>query len=230
MEIKDLINLSAESTSSYHILLKKLIAEHANWDNLKDVRLVSIKLIAEQLQSYHIMHNLIRESFKEMSLWENQDYSQISKEKFLEDRLYFLTGHLKEGVLYGIFVHFEHFIRIIGEYIGISNQSINALTKTIIDVLNIDDKYKSLVDIFTYTRNTMHYLGIHKKPTTVINYENKDYQFTQDHALEFLDDQTLHFIFIEISKLMEAIIYSQEISTPNLIEHSVANMKFIYED
>lgn len=228
-ELKEFINLSADSIRHYSSLLKELIKDYPTWHPNDDARIVPIKFIIEDFQSYHILLNLLNEQFTNITIWDFQKYENTTKEAFLSDRLYFILGDLKSNLLISIFMQFEHFIRIVGHHFNLNNPSINALSKEVIDLAGIDVKYKNLVDLFTYLRNVIHFGGHHTKNSITVNYEGKDYEFKKGAPIDFLDDETLHYILQQVGLLMNDIIRAQIVSQESVIQHTFADIEFIYE-
>ncbi len=209
---------------------EKIISIQESYPDLNentDVRLVSLKLTMESIQTNIILFHCIGASFKDLNLWEYQDFrDEDHKEKFLNDRLYFISGDLREGVFTNTFLRFENFMKIIASSLDIRGESINRLSKDIIDSSGVEDDYKNLIDLFTYLRNTLHTGGFHNRDNVTITYKDKDYEFVKNSPNTFYNDQFLEILIKEVTDLMVEIINSEKIKTKDFIEHNYSKLIF----
>lgn len=225
---KELITLYSEIRFEYGDLLTEL--RKKGWDEDRDTRIVSLKLMIEPVQSVIILLHLIDEHFGDISLWKLQKFSsQEQKNEFLNNRLSFIINELREGLFVNVFIRFENFIKIISRSLGLTGEKINALSKSLIDELNLDVEYKEFINLITYSRNTMHTEGFHTQRDIVVHYKGVDYQFTQNQPLLFYNEDTLKFMLIEIGKLLADIVNSPKVNSQNYIGHSYENLIHDYE-
>lgn len=226
--VKELIKLYSEIRFEYSDLLTEL--RKNGWDEDKDTRIVSLKLMIEPIQSVIILLYLIDEHFGDISLWELQKFSsQEQKNDFLNNRLSFIINELREGLFVNVFIRFENFIKIISRALGLPGEKINALSKSLVDELNLNVDYKEFINLITYSRNTMHTEGFHTQRDTLVNYKGVDYQFTQNQPLLFYNEDTLKFILVEIRKLLQDIVNSPKVKSQDYIAHSYENLIHDYE-
>ena len=227
--IKELIKLYTDVRFQYSDLLKNLQSEN-NWNENKDTRIVSLKLMIEPIQSTIILLHLIDEHFGDISLWELQKFqNQAQKDEFLNNRLYFIINELRENLFINIFIRFENFVKLISNSIELNGNRINKLSKDLIDKLKLNQEYKELINLFTYIRNTMHTEGFHTKPNVTISFKGTDYDFVQNQPIVFYNIDFLCEILTEIKELIREIIEKDEIKNQDKIGHSYENLTFEYE-
>jgi len=227
--IKELIKLYSGLRFEFGDLLKKLQTENS-WSEIKDTRLVSLKLMIEPIQSKIILLHLMDEHFGDISLWELQKFqSQEQKNDFLNNRLYFIIIELRESLFINIFIRFENFVKLIAKSVGLNGDRINNLSKNLINKLNLNQEYKELINLFTYIRNLMHTEGFHTKPDITITYKGIDYEFFQNQPVTFYDVEFLCEMLTEIKNLISEIIESNDIKGKAEIGHTYENLTFDYE-
>lgn len=227
--VKELIKLYSEIRFEFSDLIKEL--QKNGWDEIKDTRIVSLKLMTEPIQTVIILLYLIDEHFGDISLWELQKFSnQKEKDNFLNNRLSFIVNELREGLFVNIFIRFENFVKIISKSLCLSGDRINFLSKSLINELNLNTDYKELINLITYSRNTMHTEGFHTKPDDIIPYKGVDYEFKQNKPLLFYNEDTLKLMIIEIKNLMADIIKSPKVNSQSYIGHSYENLIHDYEE
>ncbi|MDQ7960391.1 MULTISPECIES: hypothetical protein [Flavobacterium] len=228
--IDEIINPYIEIQQHYSKILKSINKDFKNLDKDKDTRIVSLKLIIEACQTNIILLNLVKENFGNLKLWDNHHFeNNEERDKFLNDRLYFILGDLRESLFINIFLRFESFIKIISKSIGITGERINTVCKDLIDNTNVNTDYKNLIDLFTYSRNTIHTEGFHSRKTITVTYKGKSFEFKKDEPLLFYDIDFLAFMLSEIGNFIKDVIYSKTISKNLFIEHTYANLNFEYE-
>lgn len=204
-----------------------IIEENPEIDGNSDVRLVSMKLTMEVVQTNILVFYCIRDSFKNLEIWEYQEFeNEAKKQEFLNDRLYFISGDLRENVFSNTFLRFENFIKIIANSLNIPGERINKLSKDLIEHLDIADDYKNLIDLFTYLRNTVHTAGFHNRDNVTVNYKGVDYEFVKDSPTIFYNNDFLELLVKEVTDLMKLIIDSEEIKEKDTIEHNYSNLVF----
>ncbi|MDO6601045.1 hypothetical protein [Tenacibaculum sp. 1_MG-2023] len=227
--VKELIKIYSGLRFEFSDLLKKLLEEN-NWDENKDTRIVSLKLMIEPIQSKIILLHLIDEHFGDISLWNLQKFqNQQQKNDFLNNRLYFIINELRESLFINIFIRFENFIKLTASSVETNGNRINQLSKDLIDRLGLNQDYKELINLFTYIRNTMHTEGFHTKPDVTISYNGAAYDFYQNKPVTFYDVDFLCEMLTEIKKLIGEIIESNDIKSKSTIGHSYENLTFEYE-
>lgn len=227
--VKELITLYTDIRFEFGDLLTEL--QKNGWDEDKDTRIVSLKLMIEPIQSVIILLYLIDEHFGDISLWELQKFAnQKQKNDFLNNRLSFIVNELREGLFVNVFIRFENFIKIISKSLNISGDKINALSKKLIDELNLNSDYKELINLVTYSRNTMHTEGFHTQTDKTITYNGIDYPFTQNQPLLFYNEETLKLILTETKKLIAEIIKNPKVKSQYYIGHSYENLIHNYEE
>ncbi|MEA9412596.1 hypothetical protein [Flavobacterium sp. PL02] len=226
---KELIKLYTGIRFEFGDLLTEL--QKNGWDEEKDTRIISLKLMIEPVQSIIILLYLIDEHFGDISLWELQKFTnQTQKNDFINNRLTFIVNELREGLFVNVFIRFENFIKIISKSLGLSGDKINALSKKIINELNLNFDYKELINLVTYSRNTMHTEGFHTQDDKAISYKGIDYQFKQNQPLLFYNEDTLKLMLVETKNLIADIIESPKVKSQNYIGHSYENLIHNYED
>jgi hypothetical protein len=114
--------------------------------------------------------------------------------------------------------------------ININVPSINTLTKQLIDEIGIDAELKNLIDLINYTRNTIHYGGIHTKNDTIISYKGIDYNFKKGEHIGFFYDEFLHLLLDETASFIKQVCESPRIKSINEILHSYSNFTWVHED
>lgn len=228
--IDEIINNYTSIRNHYSKVMKKTNENFAQLDQNKDTRIVSLKFIVEPTQTNIILLHLIKDNFGTLSLWDNQTFANNDERNdFINNRLYFIQGDLREGLFINVFLRFESFMKIIASSIGINGERINSVCKAVIDNTAINPEYKNLIDLFTYSRNTIHSEGFHTKNSVTVTYKESSFDFVKDSPLLFYNLDFLTFMLIEIGNLMEDIINCELIAKKQLIEHSYANLTFEYE-
>lgn len=227
--IGEIIEMHQGTHKAFGNLLKKIKIENPCWNDMSDARIISVKLINENLQTNIILLNLIKENFSNLGIWKFQDFSNTSKTDFLNNRLHFVLGDLKSLLLVKVFMNYEHFIRLIANRKGLKSDSINDLSKNIVSILKLNGDYENLIDILTYSRNTVHFGGIHTKIDKSVTYKSKTYNFIKDEHLSFFDDDTFHYFLQEIGRFFFDIINSDDIKKESEIIHTYSGFKFTYE-
>jgi hypothetical protein len=227
--LKELIELYSGLRFEFGDLLKKLQTENS-WNEIKDTRLVSLKLMIEPIQSKIILLHLMDEHFGDISLWELQNFqSQDQKNDFLNNRLYFIINELRESLFINVFIRFENFIKLTAKSVGLNGDRINSLSKDLIDKLNLNQEYKELINLFTYIRNLMHTEGFHTKPDKTITYKGTDYEFIPNQPVIFYNVDFLCEMLTEIKNLISEIIESNDIKSQTEIGHTYEDLTFDYE-
>jgi hypothetical protein len=227
--VKELITLYTDIHFEFRNLFTELIKN--GWDEEKDSRIVSLKLMIEPIQSVIILLHLIDEHFGDISLWELQKFTnQTQKNNYINNRLFFIVNELREGLFVNMFIRFENFIKIISKSLGLSGEKINALSKKLIDELNLNIDFKELINLVTYSRNTMHTEGFHTQDNKTIHYKGIDYQFIQNQPLLFYNEDTLKLMLVETKNLIADIIESPKVKSQNYISHSYENLIHNYEE
>ena len=230
LSIDEMIDNYLIIKNHFSAIKKKTLEGFSGIDQNKDTRIVSLKFIIESIQTNIILLHLIKENFEALPLWDNHNFeNNDERNEFLNNRLYFILGDLREGLFSNVFLRFESFIRIIGSRIGIKGERINTICKSAIDNTGVNSEYKNLIDLFTYTRNTIHSEGIHTRDTVTITFKGSSFDFMKDSPLLFYDLGFLTFMLNEVGNLMEDIINSRVVSVNPLIEHSYANLAFEYD-
>lgn len=230
MSIDEVIGIYSDLQQHFSITLKATNESFKELDQNKDTRIVSLKFIIESCQTNIILLHLIKENFGTIKLWENYKFANTEeRNNFLNDRLYFILGDLREGLFINIFLRFESFMKIIASSIEINGERINTVCKSIIDNTGVSPDYKNLIDLFTYSRNTIHSEGFHTRNTTTIIYKEKSFEFIKNAPLLFYEIDFLAFMLTEIGNLMRDIIHSEVIAEKVHIEHAYANLTFEYE-
>ena len=228
--IDEIIETYSSIRNHFSAVMEKTLGNFAELDQNKDTRIVSLKFIVEPIQTNIILLHLIKENFGTLPLWDNQTFeNNDQRNEFLNNRLYFILGDLREGLFVNVFLRFESFMKIIASSIGIDGERINTVCKAVIDNTGVNPEYKSLVDLFTYSRNTIHSEGFHTRNSVTVNYKERSFDFVQDSPLLFYDLDFLAFILVEVGSLMEDIINCHIIAEKPIVEHSYANLTFEYE-
>jgi len=228
--IKELTELYSNLKSEYKDLLDSLLEN--DWNQVKDTRIVTINFIFKHIQNTEVLLDLIDEHFENLSLWESQEWgNQPQKDEVLRKILNPILLDIKCGLFINAFIRFENFIKIISNSIGLAcKNKINPDSKKLIDELGISTDYKELIDIFTYSRNTMHTEGFHTWSKKERNYKGKNYLFEQNQPILFFDDNFVCHILIEIKSLIEDIISSDKVSSQSYIPHTYKDLIFEYEE
>lgn len=225
--LEEVINLYSRIKEDIGAKINSTTEKYPDLNETKDVRLVSLKLIMEAVQTNIILFHCIGDSFKDLDLWNYQDFKdEAHKQEFLNNRLYFISGDLREGVFTTTFLRFENFIKIIAGVLNIRGERINKLSKDVIDHLGIKEEYKNLIDLFTYLRNTVHTEGIHNRDSINISYKNNNYDFIKDSPTTFYNYTFLEILIREVTDLMNLIIDSEEIKAKDSIPHNYSNILF----
>jgi hypothetical protein len=207
------------------------IVQSYGYDENKDCRTVFFKLTSQSTQTNVILFHLIGEHFGDIKLWDNQNFTnEDEKQNFLRNQLDFIVSDLRESLFINIFLRFENFIKLIGKSQNINGDKLNKLSKDLIDKLGLDSQYKSLIDLLTYIRNTIHTEGFHTRDSTTISYKGKDFELKKDQPVTFYNEDFLHFLIIEINELVLAIINSTDVKSISLIEHTYVGLTHTYED
>jgi len=228
--IDKIIDTYSNIQNHYSVVMEKTLTNFAELDQNKDSRIVSLKFIVEPIQTNIILLHLIKDNFGTLPLWDYQTFkSNDERDEFLNNRLYFILGDLREGLFVNVFLRFENFMKIIASSIGIDGERINTVSKAVIDSTGINPEYKSLIDLFTYSRNTIHSEGLHTRDTVTVTYKERSFDFVKDSPLLFYDLDFLAFMLMEIGNLMEDIINCDLIARKPSIAHSYANLTFEYE-
>ncbi|MDP1814110.1 MAG: hypothetical protein Q8K92_06640 [Leadbetterella sp.] len=231
IELEDLIQITGDSLNFAIAKFKKNKEFFPILDENKDLRLLILKSLIQRidvtLMSYNLMFDdSLIQALKRM--WPNIKLeNQIDKEKFLFDKSRALTGNYKSSLFINVFLEFEHFIRIIGKTIdpnSSNEQSINKYSKNIIDTLVIDSSYKSLIDLLTYSRNTIHSGGFQTREVSPIEYKGVQYNLIKGHHVHFFDDHFLHLIIKELIELIDLIIHTPVIESIPYIPHTYADL------
>lgn len=189
--------------------------------NKDDVREMFYKSVIATIQTNVIFSHLLNEGYDSLSLLKSN--SKDEKTKLLT----VIFADLKGNLFFNIFLRFENFIRIIAENQGITDASINRLSKDLIRHLKLNNDYKKLIDIFTYIRNTMHTEGFHSNKDVSITYKDKTYNFKQNKPISFMDNDFITYLFTEVNQLVVDIIEANEIKSISNIPHNISG--FIYE-
>jgi hypothetical protein len=227
--VKELIELYTDIRFEFSDLLKEV--EKNNWNGESDTRIVSLKLMIEPIQSIIILLHLINEHFGDISLWKLQKFAnQEQKNEFINNRLSSIVNELREGLFINIFIRFENFIKIISKSLSISGDKINALSNELIDDLGINTEYKELINLLTFSRNTMHTEGFHTRSDKTIHYKGIDYEFKQNQPLLFYNEETLKLMLIEAKNFIADIIENPKVKSQQNVGHSYENIIHQYEE
>jgi hypothetical protein len=227
VSIDELISIHKATLSVFQSAFETLKTSFPHWENNSDCRLITINLIKESLQSCIITLSLIKDGFEKLSIWGTLSFSsEDEKRTFLTNRLYFLVLDMQTSLFVNVFVRYEHFIRLIGQELSLHSNSINELSKKVRSRLNLELDFDNLIDIFAFSRNTVHFGGVHTKSSVTINYNMSDYNFIQNEHLAFFDDNTFHFLLTEISKFISKIVNADEISAKTKINHIYSDFTF----
>lgn len=225
--IKEVIDLYSRTQQDIGVKIKTIKKTYPKIDENKDARLVTLKLMMEAVQSNIVLMHCIKKAFKELKLWENQNLeTDEEKQEFLNNRLYFISGDLREGLFLTSFMRFENFIRIIALDLNIAGERINKLSKDVIEDLNLNDDYKNLIDLFTYLRNTVHTGGFHSRNNVTVNYKQTNYEFIKNSPTTFYNDEFLEFLIKELTNLIEDITNSDKIKEKNSLPHNYSVITF----
>jgi hypothetical protein len=228
--IDEVIDTYSSIRNHFSTIMEKTLANFAGLDQNKDTRVVSLKLIVEPVQTNIILLHLIKDNFGTLPIWDNQPFkNNDERNEFLNNRLYFILGDLREGLFINVFLRFESFMKIVAASIGINGERINTVCKAVIDNTGVNPDFKNLIDLFTYSRNTIHSEGFHTRNTVTVTFKGRSFDFVKDSPLLFYDLDFLAFMLMEVGNLMEEIINSGIISGEPLVEHSYANLTFEYE-
>ena len=178
-----------------------------------------------------ILFHLIGEYFGDIKLWKLQKFAnKEDKENFLRNQLDFIVSDLRENLFVNTFLRFENFIKLIAKSQGINGDKLNKLTKDLIDKLVLDHKYKDLIDLITYIRNTIHTEGFHTKPDVTISYKGQNFELKQNQPVTFYNEDFLHYLISEINEFVMAIINTNEVRSITLIEHTYVGLNHIYDE
>lgn len=227
--IDQLIDLHTKSQKKMIQLYKTLIGY--GWNETIDARIIPVKLIFAGIESKLIILLLIKENFTESCFWDSFNLDKPEeKEKMMNDKLYFIQGDLKGELYIKLCMQLEHFIRMVAESLNINVHKINALTKQFIKEIGIDIEFKNLINLINYTRNTIHYGGIHTQNDITVSYKGKDYNFKKGEHISFFYDEFLHFLIDETASFIEQVCASQKIKSITEIRHSYSTFTWINED
>lgn len=201
------------------------------YDENKDCRMVFYKLAIQAAQTNVILFHLIGEHFGDIELWKFQKFaSEEEKQNFLGNQLYFILSDLRENLFVNFFLRFENFIKLIAKSQGVHGEKLNKLTKDIIDKLALDSQYKSLIDLVTYIRNTIHTEGFHTKPDVTISFKGEKFELKQNQPVTFYNLDFLHYLISELNELVMAIIDAKDVKYIPFIQHTSVGLKHIYDD
>ncbi len=228
--IDEVIDIYSDVQKHFTKILKLTKTDYENLNENKDTRIVSLKLIIESVQTNIILLHSVKENFGELKLWNNHQFETIDQRNaFINDRLYFIMGDLRESLFINTFLRFESFMKIIALSLGINGERINTVCKSVIEKLNLNPDYNNLIDLFTYSRNTIHSEGFHTRDNIIIVYKENSFEFKKNEPLLFYNLDFLAFMIIEIGNLMANIINTEEIVVKDVLEHTYSNISFEYE-
>lgn len=211
--------------------IKKI--QNTGYDKTKDARILYFTFVKETLNNYFLSH-LLRDDINE-SWWSGKRLPLPGEdiEVFLKNRRYTFINAAKDITFLTFFSYTEHFLRLIA--IAIAQQlssteraetKINKIGKTICKKLVPNNNYDKLWDIMCYTRNTLHFGGIHTYPNQSIEYKGKTFVFEQNKSINFLISENFAFLLTECLDFMNAITLANDIKSISLIEHTYANIQF----
>lgn len=228
--IDEVIGIYSDIQRHLGVLLKSTRTEFKKLDENKDTRIVTLKFMIEAVQTNIILLHSVRQNFGELELWDNHHFeTKEQREAFINDRLYFIFGDLRENLFIGTFIRFESFMKIIAQSLDINGERINNICKSVIEKLNLNPDYNNLIDLFTYSRNTIHSEGFHTRNNIIIIYKENSFEFNKNQPLLFYDLDFLAFMICQIGDLIMDIIHNKEIAIKEILEHTYANITFEYE-
>lgn len=228
--IDDVITIYSDIQRHFGKVLASTKTDYKDLNENKDTRIVTFKFIIESVQTNIILLHLVKENFGELKLWDNHQFETgEQRNAFINDRLYFILGDLRENLFINTFLRFESFMKIVALSLDITGERINTVCKRVIEKLNLNPDCNNLIDLFTYSRNTMHSEGFHTRDNLKITYKENSFELRKNEPLLFYDLDFLAFMIIEIGNLMSDIINNKEIVEKEILEHTYANITFEYE-
>lgn len=219
---KRLAQLSKLNTSYISALVNS-----NSWSETTDTRVLYFVFNREILQSYYLITLARKDFFPTLDLWNKQNHStDEAKQKFISDRLFHFDEEMKSGLFLKFFVNLETCARLIGEKIGVEDNSIKNLLCKLIQTTGADNDYEELIKIYAFARNTIHNGGFHCKPTVSITYKGKYFDFEALNPINFLDWNCVFFLIEETTNFFYNLVLQHEISKHNLMEHSYSKIVF----
>jgi hypothetical protein len=198
-----------------------------SWNETTDTRVLYFVFNREILQSYYLIALAQKDFFPNLDLWNKQKHiTDEAKQKFINDRLFHFDDEMKDGLFLKFFVNLETCARLIGDKIGIKEESINKLLSKLIQVTGTNSDYQKLIQIYAFARNTMHNGGFHTKPTATVAYKGKDFDFIVSNPINFLDWNCLFFLIEETTIFFNELVSRHQISKYNVMEHSYSQITF----
>lgn len=203
---------------------------------LSDTRYWFFLFLREGIQSYLLAEalskNLLNKRwYKNNRLNSSFTGKRIQDKKFMQDRMYNFGEWTKFAFFIRSFTEVETTLRLVAKNYDAGScydHNITTLVNKLIDSLGLNNDYKNLWKIFAYSRNSMHSGGIYTNQTQTIKYKGVEFEFIQDHPINFLGYDNLISLLSEVIELMSAIFQSPKISVINEIVHSYTEVEFVY--
>lgn len=203
---------------------------------LVDTRYLFFGFLREGIQSYLLAEALSKNLLDKE--WYNANRlggmftgDTTEDNKRMSDRMYHFGEWTKFTLFIRFFTEVEMTLRLVAKnYDGGScyDYNITTLVNKLVDSLGLNNDYKNLWKIFAYSRNSMHFGGIHTNQTQTIEYKGVEFEFIQDHPINFLGHDNLISLLSEVIEFMSAIFQSPKISAINEIVHSYTDVEFVY--
>jgi hypothetical protein len=192
------------------------INEKDTFDNLDDIRSISIHSIAQTTQSY--LFSLFLSKELENIEYVKKKISQTINQEHLETINYIYDGFLKNAFFINLFLFVENHIRQIALHYekSLKDININSITLTFKNLRDLnkitlfeglDDKDEELFTFYCYVRNTMHNVGFQTqsdKYITIID-ENSIFKF-QKTEIKLIQNSPNNITFEELLILQEQVI------------------------
>ena len=217
------------------------INEKDTFENLEDIRSISIHSLAHTTQSY--LFSLFLNKELQNIEYVKKNISQTINQEHLDTINYIYDGFLKNAFFINLFVFVENHIRQIALHYEKSLKDINvtSISLTFRNIRNLnkvthfeslDDKDEELFAFYCYIRNTMHNVGFQTESdkSIIITDKNSIFKFKKTE-IKLLQNSPNNITFEDLLILQEQIIklilkVNSLIPKSDFIKHKFTDLGF----